>query len=71
MQNIKVSKAVYDEILSRKKGEETINQTLGRELKVNVKGEMKSKKSKALQELETIGKGKFYKRSEAENKFNI
>ncbi|ADN37073.1 hypothetical protein Mpet_2326 [Methanolacinia petrolearia DSM 11571] len=59
MQDIKVSNAVYNEILSRKKAGETISKTLERELKP--KG-----KSKALQELESIGKGKFYKRSEVE-----
>ncbi|MDD4126567.1 MAG: hypothetical protein PHV39_02630 [Methanomicrobium sp.] len=63
MQEIKISDSIYNEILSRKKGRESISKTLERELKP-VKKEVN--KSKALQELDEIKKGKFYTRTQVE-----
>lgn len=64
MQNLKVSNAIYEEILSRKKPGETISKTIERELKP-------VKKSAAVKELERLRKEPRYKLSEVEKELGL
>ncbi len=64
MQNIKVSNAVYDEILARKKPGETISKTIERELKP-------VKKSAAVMELERLRKEPGSKLSVVEKRLGL
>jgi len=65
MQTIEVSDSAYNEIMSRRIGREAISKTIVRELKPV------QTKSKALEEIERIKKGKYYSLDEAEAKFGI
>lgn len=65
MKTLVVSDVAYNEIYSRRIGREAISKTIMRELKPA------NKKSKALEELMKIEKGKFYSLDEAEEKFGI
>lgn len=58
MQTIEISDKLYQEILAHRKGRESISKVIERNFK--------PEKSRALQELEEIKKGKFYTRSQVE-----
>lgn len=58
METIEISDKLYKEILAHRQGRESISKVIERNFK--------PEKSTALQELEGIGKGKFYTRTQIE-----
>jgi predicted CopG family antitoxin len=62
MQTIEISDKLYKKILAHRHGEESISKTIERKFKQ----EKPEKKSKALQEIDEIRKGKFYIRTQVE-----
>jgi len=63
MQTIEISDELYKEILTHRQGKESISKTIERKFKQEKPG----KKSKALQEIDEIRKGKFYTRTQVED----
>jgi len=62
MQTIEISDKLYKEILAHRQGDEPISKVIERKFKQ----EEPEKKSKALQEIDEIRKGKFYTRTQVE-----